>query len=109
HQIKAVQNSGAFDPSNPSILHAAEPTGNATSIKNATVAEERAKRDFPPEIAALARTWRGTVWPEALERIAEDPQAGRRLVAELMENPRAVTDVEDALLAHQQVTLQNLH
>lgn len=80
--------------------------GTPTSIKNATVDAERAKRGLPPAMEAGRRTW-GEVWDRAMAVIDQDPTAQSTLIAQLKAKPRALTDIEDALLLHRQVDLQN--
>ena len=83
-----------------------------TSIKNAKVDEERAKRGLPPAMQPLRRTF-GEVWAKAMAHIDSDPawlygdktQPG--LIEELRRKPRALTDEEDAALLYHQVDLQN--
>lgn len=77
-----------------------------TGIKNAVVDAERAKRGLPPAMRAAKRTF-GEVWDEAMARVDQDPDITVRLVDELATKPRAVTDLEDALLLHRQIDLQN--
>ena len=77
-----------------------------TGIKNATVDAERARRGLPPAMEAARRDW-GSVWDEAMARVDTDPAVQDRLIAELKEKPRALTDTEDALLLHRQIDLQN--
>lgn len=81
---------------------------NATSIKNAVVDQERAKRGLPPVMEPAAREF-GTVWETAMERIDADPLYTDWLLASLKEKPRALTDVENAALLHRQIELQNEH
>lgn len=81
-------------------------SGTPTSIKNATVDAERAKRGLPPAMEAGRRTW-GEVWDRAMAVIDQDPEAQSTLIAQLKVKPRALTDLEDALLLHRQVDLQN--
>lgn len=77
-----------------------------TGIKNATVDAERAKRGLPP-VAAVARKANPELWDAAMARIDRDPGVQDRLIAELAEKPRALTDEEDALLLHRQIDLHN--
>lgn len=77
-----------------------------TSIKNAAVDAERAKRGLPPAVEPVRRTF-GAVWDEAMATVDRDPSAQDRLINELHDNPRALTDLEDALLLHRQIDLQN--
>lgn len=77
-----------------------------TGIKNATVDTERQIRGLPPATEPARRSF-GVVWDEAMAKIDHDPGAPDRLISELRENPRAVTDAEDAILLHRQIDLQN--
>lgn len=77
-----------------------------TSIRNATVDSERAQRGLPPVTQAAKRAF-GTVWDEAMATIDRDPAIADRLVEELRNKPRSITDAEDAILLHRQVDLQN--
>lgn len=86
-----------FKPSNQS----------PTSIKNAQVDAERLKRGMPPAMARMRQTFQ-QAWDEAMNIIDHDPGKQDRLIQELSENPRALNDpVENALLLHRQVDLQN--
>lgn len=85
-----------------------EQSGEPTSIKNAVVDEERAKRGLPPVVEPARRSF-GTVWDDATKTIEKDPNAQTQLIDELRQNPRAVTDKEDAMLLQRQITLQNEH
>lgn len=77
-----------------------------TGIKNATVDVERSTRGLPPVVEPARRGF-GVVWDEAMAKVDRDPGAPERLVSELRDNPRAVTDSEDAILLHRQIDLQN--
>lgn len=77
-----------------------------TSIKNATVDQERVTRGLPPAMEPARRSF-GAVWDEAMALVDRDPVAQDLLIGSLKEKPRALTDVEDALLLHRQVDLQN--
>jgi len=78
----------------------------ATSIKNATVDAERAKRGLPAAMAPAKRSF-GDVWDAAMAKIDKDPDYPDRLIDELKNKPRALTDLEDATLLHRQIDLQN--
>lgn len=78
---------------------------NVTSIQNAYVDSERAKRGLPPASEVGRRAW-GEVWDQAEAKEAQDPDSGQRLVASLLETPRAVTDLEDAQLLREQIRAQ---
>ena len=77
-----------------------------TGIRNAVVDIERAKRGLPPAMQPARRAF-GLVWDEAMARLDQDPAATEELLAELREQPRALSDVEDALLLQRQISLQN--
>jgi len=78
----------------------------ATSIKNAVVDKERAKRGLPPAMQPAKRSF-GEVWDRAMALIDHDPEYQQSLINQLRENPHAVTDIEDAILLHRQIDLQN--
>lgn len=77
-----------------------------TSIKNARVDVERQKRGLSPAIEPAKRSF-GTVWDETMAKIDRDPGYQDRLIGELREKPRSLTDAEDASLLHRQIDLQN--
>ena len=75
----------------------------ATGIKNATVDAERTKRGLPPAMQPARRSF-GEVWDQAMAILDRDPgflddQGDHKgLLSQLRDKPRALTDVEDALL-----------
>ena len=77
-----------------------------TSIKNATVDKELALRGMPPLMEPARRSF-GQVWDRAMAAIDRDPDIQDNLIKELDAKPRALTDMEDALLLHRQIDLQN--
>lgn len=77
-----------------------------TSIKNEIVDKERQERGLPAVAEAAKKTF-GQTWEEASRKIDADPQALNELVESLEKKPRPVTDVEDAMLLHRQIDLQN--
>ena len=77
-----------------------------TSIKNATVDQERERHGLPPAMEPLRRTF-GEVWDKVTQELDKNPRASDELINELRDKPRALTDREDALLLHRQVELQN--
>ncbi len=94
-----------FPATDPDIL--AENRGlSPTSIKNATVDEERAKRGLPP-VMQSARQSDPAAWDEAMRKIDSDPRWLDDLQAELTESPRAPSKLETAGLLHRRVTLRN--
>jgi len=78
----------------------------ATGTKNATVDQERATRGLPAAVQPLRKAF-GQVWDNAMAKIDRDPQYQDRLIDELREKPRALTDEEDAAILQRQVDLQN--
>ena len=76
------------------------------STKNAAVDAERVKRGLPPAMKAAHREW-GGVWDQAMATIDREPGVQDRLIESLKANPRATTDLENALLLHRQIELQN--
>lgn len=81
---------------------------SATSIKNATVDQEREKRGLKPAMEPARRSF-GRVWDDAMAIIEKNSRAQDALISDLQAKPRALTDTEDALLLHRQVELQNQH
>lgn len=77
-----------------------------TSIKNAQVDVERQQRGLPPAIEPAKRSF-GKVWDEAMAKVDTDPAYPDRLVNELRDKPRSLTDAEDATLLQRQIELQN--
>jgi hypothetical protein len=77
-----------------------------TSIKNAVVDQERALRGLPPAMQPARRSF-GAVWDEAIKLVDDNPMRQDSLIRELKENPKAIGDLDDALLLHRQVSLQN--
>ncbi len=79
-----------------------------TSIKNVVTAAKRSERGMPAVEEEAARQW-GTVWSDVKRAFADDPGIGQRLINELKAKPRPVSDREDAMMLHEQVTLESLH
>jgi hypothetical protein len=121
--IKPVEETVAVEPAKSAELQApkteevqeikpvtepaiAEAPSSATGIKNATVEKERAARGLPPAIEPARREF-GTVWDEAMAKIERNPAVQEKLISELREKPRSLTDAEDAILLHRQIELQN--
>ena len=77
-----------------------------TGIKNATVDTERAKRGLPAAVQPARKSF-GEVWDRAMAKVDQDPGYQDRLIDELRDNPRALTDEEDAVLLQRQIDLQN--
>lgn len=90
----------------PVVAAAATPDQSATSIKNAKVDAERQARGLPAAMEPSRRSF-GEVWTQAMRKIEGDPTYPDRLISELADRPRAITDLEDASLLHRQVDLQN--
>jgi hypothetical protein len=82
-----------------------EPDKETVGIKNEKVDAEREKRGMLPREKPAAHTF-AQVYDEALEIAKNDPQKGERLVKELVGRPRSLSDVEDALLTHEQALRQ---
>lgn len=79
---------------------------NATSIKNATVDVEREKRGLPPAMKPARQDF-GTVWDDAMAKIDADNGYTNRLLDELRKDPRPARPIENAVLTHRQIELQN--
>lgn len=79
----------------------AAPVGDPTGIRNAIVDPARAEAGIPARELPLARSF-PAIHEEARAALANDPQAGRRLVSELGQQVRPLTDTEDAVLTFEQ-------
>ncbi len=77
-----------------------------TGIRNAIVDQQRVSRGLPERVAPLRKTF-GESWDQATKALDENPAAGTELVNELRRTPRPLSDVEDALLAHETVSREN--
>jgi broad specificity phosphatase PhoE len=76
---------------------------DTTSIKNDTTRLKRAQFGLNEEVPAAKKEF-GETWNDAIKKIEKNPQAPQALIQELSEHPRPVTDVENAILLHQQNT-----
>lgn len=92
-----VEDAGRAVPPAPVAAADGQPTG----IRNAVVDAARAEAGIPPRELPLARSF-PQIHEEARAALANDPEAGRRLVTELGENIRPLTDTEDAVLTFEQ-------
>lgn len=79
-----------------------------TSTKNEVTASEREARGIPAAEETAAREF-GTVWDEAAAAAEKDPSAPERLVQSINDNPRALSDHENALLLRRQIEVQAEH
>ena len=89
----------------PEIAKDLEAPQSRTAVMNAVVDAERVKRGLEPAMEVEARSDPAS-WAEATRRIDENPSASAMLVDELKNEPRAINDVETALIRHQQIELQ---
>lgn len=85
-----------FQPVNKSV----------TGIKNETVDQQRAERGLPPLMSEAAKDL-GTTWDDAMKRIDEDQNIADRLIDELKVKPKALDDVDTAVLLHREIDLRN--
>jgi hypothetical protein len=105
-QESGQEKAAVVEPPTPGSPAPPPPPG-VTSIQNAIVDQERAARGLPPAMEAARQAF-SDVWDEAMAVVVEDPTAPAALVSELQAKPRAVSGaLEDALLLHRQITLQN--
>jgi len=83
-----------------------------TSLKNKRVDAEREARGLSPAIQEARKAF-GKSWDEAMAILDENPNATNELInglgeiKGLKEKPRPLSDVENAMLLHRQVELQN--
>jgi hypothetical protein len=78
------------------------------STKNAYTEAQRTVRGFPEAEQAAKRDF-GTVWDEAKAQAGKDPNIGRRLVNELNQKPRTISDTENAHLLRTEIAAQTEH
>lgn len=74
-----------------------------TGIKNAKVDEERVARGQEPMMEP-ERLKNPEVWDRAMKIVEKDPQAGTKLIDDLLEEPREISAEEVALLIHERIT-----
>lgn len=91
----------------PSLMSALEPEQAAPDerpigIANAQTAAGRERIGLDPRFTPARRTF-GTVWDEAMAKIAADPNYPTNLVNELAVDPRDMSDVETATLVYARV------
>lgn len=72
----------------------------STGIKNATVDKELEAMGLPPAKHGETTDF-ATAWETAKRTIADDPEAGKRLIDNLAQTKRPPTRDENALLAHE--------
>ena len=122
-QIKsAIGNRGTFDPNDPDIsasaggpdpesqsaeYEAAKATDEATSIKNAQTARDRAERGFA-EREKVARKSDNELWQSAKDWIGGNFERVDALVEQLTKEPRQIDDREVAVLLHQKIRLESM-
>ena len=93
------------DEDQPQTESAKSDSPELTSIKNAWTDIERKAQDFQEATPAERRSFQETL-DMASGELAKDPDAGRRLVDKLAKTPRAVDDVEDALILSRVVEIK---
>lgn len=74
-----------------------------TSIKNTTTRLRREQFGLNEEIPAAEKEF-GETWEEAKQKIEDNPQTPQNLIAELSQKARPLSDVENAIMLHQQNT-----
>lgn len=89
----------------PAVEPLPESEGGDTSIKNAIVDAERVKRQIDARTPALKRSY-GPLWEQVQKGFEADSSIGTKLVNDLKNQFRPLTDTEDAVLTHEQVTRQ---
>jgi hypothetical protein len=77
-----------------------------SGIANAEIDKERAARGAEP-LSAPARKSFGQVWDEASRAIDKNAALPSELLTELSSKPRAISDLENAVLAHEKVRVIN--
>lgn len=108
---EATEPTDVVPPTEPPTAEAT-PEGDTTSIKNAVVDPSRVERGIPERELPGKRAF-GTVWDEAKAAIAKGQEigvdVGKNLVDELSKKNRPLTDLEDAILTHEQNTREQAY
>lgn len=102
----APENAVAQDVSAPGPARVEEAPQEPISTKNAYTDAQRVERGIVAAEKSASRDF-GSVWDEVQSEAAKDPGIGQRLVESLADNPRALTDKENAHLLHRQIEVQN--
>lgn len=102
------QVSGRIEPQVQESVAGTQPENTPTGTKNASIDLERESRGIAPAVEAARHDF-GTVWDEAEAAAKQDPTAPQRLVESIRDNPRALSDHENALLLRRQIEVQNEH
>ncbi len=99
---------GAGSSIGPGAASAEEPfvTQTETGIKNAITEQKRAEAGLPERDAVAARAF-GTIWDEARAAFDKNDEVGTELVDKLKKKARPLTDLEDAILTHEQMDRQS--
>ncbi len=77
-----------------------------TSRQNSEVDKSREKRGLPPLFSEQAKS-DPELWDEAMKRIDENPHEADDIIAKFKSKPYALTDVENTVLLHRRLTLEN--
>ncbi len=77
-----------------------------TSIKNAVVDQEMQARGETPLMSEAAKDF-GSTWNDAMKRIEENQNVADELLAELKTKIRPIESVENAILLHRKIDLEN--
>lgn len=111
--MKKVLAQSPITDMNGDVLAASAPTQNqeedsdASGIRNRITDADRGRLDLAPRVRPLVRQF-GSVWDDAMAIIADDPEAGSRLVDSLLEDMRALdSDTDVALLAYEKIRRDN--
>lgn len=78
----------------------------ATGIKNAAIEADRLARGEEP-LFSKARESNQVTWERTMAQIDRDPGWQDRLIAELKETPRNISDIEEVALMHRLTDLKN--
>lgn len=96
----------AANPVDASLSSTDAPVPQFVGIKNARVDMQRADRGLPP-LMDPARKADSVLWDSAMKRIEADPALPDRLVRELTETPRPMTDEETVIIERRLMELTN--
>jgi hypothetical protein len=99
----AVAGEGEFAPRGK--VRGRDPEGGITSIRNRQTDMEREQLGLPKADPIIRRTF-PKVHDQVVRELDNDPTVGKRLIDDLRQKPRALTDREDCILLREQVQAQ---
>lgn len=99
---------GLPPPPEPPKLEVPAPEApqSPTGVKNAITDQDRVRMGLPERMKP-ARATNQEAWDAAMAKIDRNSNAGRELVGDLIEKPRALDPTDTAVLLHEKLTREN--